>query len=140
MTFLLATGETVNRWCVLLRAVARPPQPRYLMPSEMSDRFQGSRAHFVRARKTLAGGVSTAFRATQLPIPICFDRGSGSRLVDVDGNEYFDYALGFGPMFLGHHPQAVVEVASGQPLPDGNNADMVFGGGGYSVVAPRSRS
>lgn len=62
----------------------------------------------------LAGGVATAFRATQQPVPICFDRGSGARLVDVDGNEYVDYALGFGPMILGHRPRRVEEAVRAQ--------------------------
>jgi glutamate-1-semialdehyde 2,1-aminomutase len=58
--------------------------------------------------------VSTAFRALQQPVPICFDHGSGSRLVDIDGNEYVDYALGFGPMFLGHQPAEVIEAVRTQ--------------------------
>jgi glutamate-1-semialdehyde 2,1-aminomutase len=34
-----------------------------------------------------------------------FARGKGSRIWDVDGNEYIDYVLGSGPMLLGHaHP------------------------------------
>src|SRR5581483_8147042 len=78
------------------------------------DRYARSRAQFERAQRTLAGGVSTAFRAVQEPVPICFDHGSGSHLVDIDGNEYIDYALGFGPMFLGHHPQEVIEAVGNQ--------------------------
>jgi glutamate-1-semialdehyde 2,1-aminomutase len=58
--------------------------------------------------------VSTAFRALQEPVPITFDHGAGSRLFDADGNEYIDYALGFGPMFLGHHPDEVVQAVTTQ--------------------------
>src|SRR5215472_9927118 len=79
-----------------------------------SDRYARSRAQFERASRTLAGGVSTAFRALQQPVPICFDRGRGSRLFDIDGNEYVDYALGFGPMFLGHQPAEVIDSVSKQ--------------------------
>jgi glutamate-1-semialdehyde 2,1-aminomutase len=79
-----------------------------------ASRFFHSRAHFERASATLAGGVSTAFRAVQEPVPICFEAGYGSRLVDVDGNEYIDYALGFGPMLLGHHPESVIEAVRTQ--------------------------
>ena len=78
------------------------------------DRYSRSRAQYERASRTLAGGVSTAFRAVQQPVPICFDRGSGSRLFDVDGNEYIDFVLGFGPNFLGHQPAEVVEAVTRQ--------------------------
>jgi glutamate-1-semialdehyde 2,1-aminomutase len=78
------------------------------------NRYARSRAQFERAGRTLAGGVSTAFRALQEPVPICFDHGSGSKLVDADGNHYIDYALGFGPMFLGHHPDEVIQAVTTQ--------------------------
>jgi glutamate-1-semialdehyde 2,1-aminomutase len=78
------------------------------------NRYAKSQAQFERASRTLAGGVSTAFRALQQPVPICFDRGSGSHLFDVDGNEYIDYVLGFGPNFLGHHPEAVIDAVTRQ--------------------------
>jgi glutamate-1-semialdehyde 2,1-aminomutase len=74
-----------------------------------ADRYARSFAQHTRAAESLAGGVATAFRALQVPVPICFERGTGSRLLDIDGNEYIDYALGFGPMFLGHDPQGVIE-------------------------------
>ena len=37
--------------------------------------------------------------------------GRGSKLIDVSGNEYIDYLLGSGPMFLGHAHPAVVAAA-----------------------------
>ncbi len=80
----------------------------------MSDRYALSRAQHRRSAYSLAGGVATAFRAPQLPVPISFKRGAGSRLWDVDGNEYIDYALAFGPMLLGHSPPAVVEAVRRQ--------------------------
>jgi glutamate-1-semialdehyde 2,1-aminomutase len=76
--------------------------------------FAGSIAHQERARRTLPRGVATAFRAAQLPLPICFDHGRGSRIWDVDGNEYIDYALGFGPLLLGHSPEPVLEAVRRQ--------------------------
>jgi glutamate-1-semialdehyde 2,1-aminomutase len=76
--------------------------------------FERSRRQHDRAQRTLAGGVATAFRAAQLPVPICFERGSGSRLWDVDGNEYIDYALAFGPLLLGHSPEPVIEAVERQ--------------------------
>ena len=80
----------------------------------MTRSFDGSIAHQERARKSLARGVATAFRASQLPVPICFERGEGSRIVDVDGNEYVDYALGFGPLLLGHSPPVVLDAVRRQ--------------------------
>jgi glutamate-1-semialdehyde 2,1-aminomutase len=80
----------------------------------MSDNFLSSRAQFGRARKSLAGGVATAFRAVQEPVPICFRSGHGARLWDIDSNEYVDYALGFGPMLLGHSPEPVIEAVRRQ--------------------------
>lgn len=80
----------------------------------MSDRYAKSRAEHLRRERTLAGGVSTAFRALQRPVPITFSHGRGSRLTDIDGNEYIDYALAFGPMLLGHSPAGVVEAVRRQ--------------------------
>ena len=72
---------------------------------------------FERAQKTIAGGVGSVARsplAGYAPYPPFIERGAGSRIWDVDGNEYVDYALGFGPLLLGHcHPQltdAVVDT------------------------------
>jgi len=80
----------------------------------MSDSFLRSRVQFERARGSLAGGVATAFSAAQEPVPICFRAGRGARLWDVDGSEYVDYALGFGPMLLGHSPAPVIEAVGRQ--------------------------
>ena len=43
------------------------------------------------------------------------ERGSGSRIWDVSGNEYIDYLMGSGPMVLGHaHPRVVEAVSPGR--------------------------
>lgn len=64
---------------------------------------------FARAQKTIAGGVGSVARspiAGYAPYPPYIERGEGARIWDVDGNEYIDYALGFGPLLLGHrHPE-----------------------------------
>jgi glutamate-1-semialdehyde 2,1-aminomutase len=77
-------------------------------------RYRGSIAQLERARKTLAGGISSAMRAAQRPTPIVVERAYGSRLEDVDGNTYLDYVLGFGPMLLGHDPKPVLDAVSEQ--------------------------
>jgi glutamate-1-semialdehyde 2,1-aminomutase len=77
-------------------------------------RYEGSRRQHERAKATLAGGVATAFRAGQRPVPITFEGGSGARLRDIDGNEYVDYALAFGPLLLGHSPEPVLAAVERQ--------------------------
>lgn len=77
-------------------------------------RYRRSIAQHERARRSLPGGVATAFRADQLPVPITFVRGRGSRLTDIDGTEYIDYAGAFGPMLLGHSPASVLEAVRRQ--------------------------
>ena len=44
------------------------------------------------------------------PFPICIARGQGTRLWDVDGNEYIDFGLGSASLLLGHSHPAVVEA------------------------------
>ncbi|MEO7142136.1 MAG: aspartate aminotransferase family protein [Bryobacteraceae bacterium] len=73
----------------------------------MPRNWEKSRALFTRAKRSLAGGVSSPVRATA-PVPLYFAGGRGARLVDVDGNEYIDYQLGWGPNILGYcHPRMV---------------------------------
>ncbi len=69
-----------------------------------------SRHYHERAKARIAGGVNSNVRLSGSPI--CFESGTGSRLTDVDGNVYVDYALGMGPNILGHAPPVVTaEVA-----------------------------
>lgn len=65
-------------------------------------------------RQVIPGGVGSNDRQLVQPHPIFFSHGSGSRLVDVDGNEYVDYLLGYGPLVLGHAHPAIVEAVSAQ--------------------------
>ena len=79
----------------------------------MADRYQTSRTLLDRARNSLAGGVSSPFRA-HFPVPLYFEDGCGPRLRDVDGNEYIDYTLAWGPNILGYRHPRVVEAVSRQ--------------------------
>ncbi len=84
----------------------------------MNDRWKTSQELLQRARQSLAGGVSSPFRALA-PVPLYFRGGAGSRLTDEDGNEYIDYALAWGPAILGHcHPKmvAALEEAARRPV------------------------
>jgi len=81
------------------------------MNHNLTDRWQTSRRLLSRAKKSLAGGVSSPFRA-KFPVPLYFTDGSGPRLKDVDGNEYIDYTLGWGPNILGYRHPKMVEAVS----------------------------
>jgi len=74
----------------------------------------GSIERYRRARRSLAGGVSSGMRRTARPHPLYFDHGAGSRLIDVDGNSYLDYGLAWGPAILGHAPPEVSEAIAAQ--------------------------
>jgi len=75
---------------------------------EQSHRlFEESQAH-------LAGGVSTLLRRGAHPAPLFADRGAGARLYDVDGNEYIDYVMAYGPLIHGHAHPALVEAVQRQ--------------------------
>src|SRR5436190_8925252 len=83
----------------------------------MIDNWERSRSLLGRARQSLAGGVSSPFRA-KAPVPLYFEDGCGPRLVDVDGNEYIDYQLAWGPMILGYkHPKLVEAMRRHAELP-----------------------
>lgn len=74
----------------------------------------GSERLYKRALSSLAGGVSTGLRRSARPYPLYFDRGSGSRIRDVDGNEYIDFAMGWGPLILGHAPEVIADAIAAQ--------------------------
>lgn len=76
--------------------------------------WPNSRAAWERARHSLSGGVSTALRASAKPHPIYFDGGAGAVLTDIDGNDYYDYVLGWGPNILGHGNPALVAAVREQ--------------------------
>lgn len=69
---------------------------------------------FSESCKYLAGGVGSNARIAVEPNPIFVAYGRGSKFYDVDGNEYIDYALGFGPLILGHCPRPVIEAVRAQ--------------------------
>ena len=84
-----------------------------IMTMPKSDRsYARSEAMYRTAQTLLPGGVSSNFRLGGSPVPLFFDRAQGSHLVDVDGNDYVDYALGMGPNILGHAPARVVNAVA----------------------------
>ncbi|HEX5065251.1 MAG TPA: glutamate-1-semialdehyde 2,1-aminomutase [Myxococcota bacterium] len=71
-----------------------------------------SRKLFERARKLIPGGVNSPVRAFGQvgEVPRFIERGKGARLFDVDGNEYLDYVLSWGPLILGHADAGVLRA------------------------------
>lgn len=65
-----------------------------------------------RAQQIIPGGVNSPVRAFRSVggTPPFIVRGEGSRLFDVDGNEFIDYVLSWGPLILGHRPPCVIEA------------------------------
>ena len=67
---------------------------------------------FARASAIIPGGVNSPVRAFRAVggDPFFVERAAGSRLWDVDGNEYIDYVLSWGPLILGHAHPAVLDA------------------------------
>ena len=69
--------------------------------------FEESRKRFATAQKTIAGGINSGIRLMEKPVPLYFTHGKGSRIWDVDGNEYIDYQIGQGAILYGHAPDGM---------------------------------
>jgi glutamate-1-semialdehyde 2,1-aminomutase len=67
-----------------------------------------------RARSSLAGGDSSNMRVPPYHLPLVAARGDGSRVWDLDGNEYVDLNMAYGPLILGHRPQRVIDAVTWQ--------------------------
>lgn len=70
---------------------------------------------FERAGSSLVGGVNSpvrAYRSVGMTPPF-IERGKGSRIWDVDGNEFIDYVGSWGPLILGHADERVLEAVRG---------------------------
>lgn len=63
-------------------------------------------AMYTRAKRILPGGTNSNFRAWGEDT-VYIDRGCGSHIWDLDGNEYIDLRMGFGPVILGHADERV---------------------------------
>jgi glutamate-1-semialdehyde 2,1-aminomutase len=69
-----------------------------------------SEAYLQRARHAMPGGVVATF-AMPREVARVMSHGEGSRVYDLEGNEYIDYVLGSGPMIVGHrHPEVVAAL------------------------------
>ncbi|WP_078555384.1 glutamate-1-semialdehyde 2,1-aminomutase [Bacillus alkalicellulosilyticus] len=75
-------------------------------------RYERSKQAFEKAKPLMPGGVNSpvrAFKSVKMD-PVFMERGKGSRIYDIDGNEYIDYVLSWGPLILGHADEKVVEA------------------------------
>lgn len=73
--------------------------------------FEKSHEIYNEATNLMPGGVNSpvrAFKSVNMS-PIVIESGKGSKIYDVDGNEYIDYVLSWGPLILGHANGQVVE-------------------------------
>jgi glutamate-1-semialdehyde 2,1-aminomutase len=84
---------------------------------------------FAKANTLFPGGVNSPVRAFKGVggTPRFIARGRGSHLIDVDGNDYVDYVLSWGPLVVGHcHPEVMREVQ-----------DAMKDGSSYGAPSPR---
>lgn len=96
------------------REPLRMPHPERMakVREEFRARTPGSAARSERAQRLLPRGSEHTLPIT-VPYPLFMSHGEGSRVRDVDGNEYVDYILSGGAIVLGHnHPELNREIAA----------------------------
>src|ERR687886_212499 len=77
------------------------------------ERTARSGEYFARASAVMPGGVPSQFQLND-PWPVYVERGEGSRVWDVDGNEYLDFHNGFGVMCVGHANPRIAAAVKAQ--------------------------
>jgi len=93
------------------------------MKTDLSEKL------FAKANTLFPGGVNSPVRAFRGVggTPRFIARGRGSHMIDVDGNDYVDYVLSWGPLIVGHcHPEVMREVQ-----------DAMKDGTSYGAPSPR---
>ena len=78
--------------------------------------MERSRILFDRAQKVIPGGVNSPVRACKSVgvDPVFIASAKGAHLTDVDGKEYIDYVMSWGPMLLGPAHPAVIQAVERQ--------------------------
>ena len=93
----------------------------------MAIRFKNSHEWFERGKRVVPGCSQTFSKGwTQFTFgasPIFLRSGKGSRVIDVDGNEYIDYPMGLGPIILGHNYPSVTDAVM-QQMQDGTTFSL----------------
>lgn len=78
----------------------------------MTKSYEKSKQAFTEAKELMPGGVNSpvrAFKSVDMD-PIFMESGKGAIITDIDGNEYIDYVLSWGPLILGHTEPNVVKA------------------------------
>ena len=77
---------------------------------------------YARARRSLIEGVNSPSRGAAVYVsgPVVLERGRGSGVWDLDGNEYVDFMMSFGALIQGHAHPKIVEVVS-NTIADGSH-------------------
>ena len=75
--------------------------------AQLEEQTPRSREVYERSHRVLAMEVANTL---VMPYPIYIREAKGSRVIDVDGNEYIDLTMGYGPHILGHAPDVVVNA------------------------------
>jgi len=76
----------------------------------MTRTYTKSQQAFEQAKDLMPGGVNSpvrAFKSVNME-PIFMEKGKGAIVTDIDGNDYIDYVLSWGPLILGHTNDKVV--------------------------------
>ncbi len=75
-------------------------------------KFNHSIEAFKEARQLIPGGVNSpvrAFKSVQAD-PVFIKKAKGSKIWDIDGNEYLDFVASWGPLILGHAREEIIEA------------------------------
>ncbi len=74
--------------------------------------LENSKKAFTDAKNSIPGGVNSPVRAYKSvgSNPVFISKAKGSKIFDIDGNEYIDYVSSWGPMILGHTHEKVVDA------------------------------
>jgi amino acid adenylation domain-containing protein len=94
-----------------------PPQQKHLedLIRRYTKRTRRSKESVQRYRDPLADSRATVgfrFSTKEMLYPIVGERSQGSRLWDIDGNEYLDFTMGFGVHLFGHRPSFINEAVA----------------------------
>jgi glutamate-1-semialdehyde 2,1-aminomutase len=86
----------------------------------------GSAAMYAKASRRLPAGVTSNVKFFP-PYPVYLQKAHGAHVTDVDGREYIDYCLAFGPLIAGHGHPRVVDAVRAEMSRSGT---LIFGGPG----------
>jgi glutamate-1-semialdehyde 2,1-aminomutase len=100
----------------------------------MASSWAASKAEWERATRSVGGGIASSIRGSVRPHQLYFESGRGARLTDIEGNQYVDYVLGWGPLLLGHRHPRITEAAHAQL-----DRGVLFGGGSVHEVQAAER-